>query len=496
MITATTRFLKKHRRKFFITLGISGGAYLIGKWVKWKLNEMQERATAERTARENMKKRFQQRQIDCTYTVLSHIQTLVQQLMDDLDVESIFARLQKAKQNNKGISSDATTNTASSSTESPITVVNDNATASIGPASTVLVNNDNNDESTTSTPSSSVVLVGRPNENDNEIAKVTETTTHNQGENSNGSNSGNTSQESETNSPTSSDNTSEEAGRMSKQRRIELWTEIKFKSFTRTIAAVYLETLLTLTIFIQLNLLGRYNYLYSVSLTERDREQTITIHNGSLLSFVTEQKYLTFIGWFLNVGYKEIVARVSTAVESSLSSMSFKNELSYKEFAWLISEIRTKIEGSDNDGLAHKFFNVMMPENLSDEVRILNECGGNNLDDTIDSNLRKLLDETKDFIHSRDFATVLSACLNSAFELLKKDMLPIFFCDDNLSGGKVEKNITLAKLLPFITKEAHIVLNGVPPKFLEAIKDCKELQALSAIIYASFDNEMGVNLQN
>lgn len=41
----------------------------------------------------------------------------------------------------------------------------------------------------------------------------------------------------------------------------------------------------------------------------------------------------------------------------------------------------------------------MMPENLSDEKRILNEYGGDNLDDTIDSNLRKLLDETKDFIH-------------------------------------------------------------------------------------------------
>jgi hypothetical protein len=41
----------------------------------------------------------------------------------------------------------------------------------------------------------------------------------------------------------------------------------------------------------------------------------------------------------------------------------------------------------------------MMPENLSDEIRILNECGGDNLDATIDSNLRRLLDETKDFIH-------------------------------------------------------------------------------------------------
>ena len=93
-----------------------------------------------------------------------------------------------------------------------------------------------------------------------------------------------------------------------------------YLGFIRTTAAVYLETFLILIIFLQLNLLGRYNYLYSVSLTERDREQMITLQStGSLLNSVTEQKFLTFIGWFLNVGYREIVARVRAAVESILS---------------------------------------------------------------------------------------------------------------------------------------------------------------------------------
>jgi hypothetical protein len=35
--------------------------------------------------------------------------------------------------------------------------------------------------------------------------------------------------------------------------------------------------------------------------------------------------------------------------------MSLKNELSYQDFAWLISGIRSKIEGADNDGPAHKY---------------------------------------------------------------------------------------------------------------------------------------------
>lgn len=64
---------------------------------------------------------------------------------------------------------------------------------------------------------------------------------------------------------------------------------------------------------------------------------------------------------------------------------------------------------------------------------------------------------------------VLSACLGSAFDLLNRDMIPNFWYDDNLNG-KIEKKITLAKLLPFITKEAHIVLNGAPPEFLEVCK--------------------------
>ncbi len=41
----------------------------------------------------------------------------------------------------------------------------------------------------------------------------------------------------------------------------------------------------------------------------------------------------------------------------------------------------------------------MMPENLSDEINVLKEYGGDMFDDNIDPNLRRLLDETKDFIH-------------------------------------------------------------------------------------------------
>src|SRR5690242_5263071 len=46
--------------------------------------------------------------------------------------------------------------------------------------------------------------------------------------------------------------------------------------------------------------------------------------------------------------------------------------------------------------LIDRFLNILVPENLSDEIRVLNEYGGETFDTIIDSNLRKLLDETKD----------------------------------------------------------------------------------------------------
>ena len=159
---------------------------------------------------------------DCTFTVLSHIPILVQQLMDDFNVESIFGRLQIAEHSNIMGSKDST-----SSINSLVNNNNNNEpTTSTIPTSAVSTDNNNNEP----TPTSSIVLVDRPNDSDSETAKVTETTTHNQGEIS-GNNSGNTSQESGTNSPLRSPaNATEEAERLSKQQKMELWTEVKVKS--------------------------------------------------------------------------------------------------------------------------------------------------------------------------------------------------------------------------------------------------------------------------
>ncbi|CAG8741625.1 16158_t:CDS:2, partial [Acaulospora morrowiae] len=385
-----------------------------------------------------MRRRFQQRQLDCSFAVLDHLSTIAENLLTEFDVESIIALLQRTKNINAS---------GSSSTSS---------TPNISPSTSVVLVDNN---STPVTPSSSMVIV------DKDAGKMIESVNNkDSGENQHSDNSSRSSgQDSDEQSPTS---TSHPASNQMKSK-VECWNEVKYKT-------IYLETFLTLVLTIQLNLLGRYNYLYSVvALTERDREQIIQIQpsTGSLLNSKTEQKYLTFIWWFLNVGSKKAIERVREAVESVMSGIQLKQEISYKDFIWFLSEIRTKVESFENENgnRTHGFSNILMPEKYEDELMVLSKGGGGVLETFIEPELRNLLDETKDFIYSQDFATVLSSCLNSAFGLLSQDLYPHFIVkkEDDEVEETIEKNVLLIKLLPDVARSTNIILHGIPNKYIE-----------------------------
>ncbi|CAG8483115.1 444_t:CDS:2 [Ambispora gerdemannii] len=452
MISSITEYIKKHRQGISITVFIAGSSYFIGKYAKWKIEEYRDRAGAERTAKENMKRRFQQRQNDCTYTVLSHLPTLGYELLSAIDVESVIAKLQELK-------------------------VKSTSTPAVSPISSVVIVDEDKETTPTQTPSASIVLVEKP---DN-----TESTSNLEGhDNEENAPSSHSPGEANVNGSSPSSSTSRVNPRAAK---LELWSELKIKSFTRTISTIYLITFLTILIHIQLNLLGRFNYLYSVvSLTEREKEQTIHIQpaKGTILNFENEKRYLTFSWWLLNIGWKRVVERVRIVVERILSDMKIEQDISYKDFVWLISEIRAQVD----------FRHVMLPNSLEEEIEVLRQGGGAQEDPTIDDELRKLLDESKDFLDSDDFRDVLAACIDSAFSLLHSNMYSRFLAvpnseEDDDDSEQIERPVALVRLLPDISKEAHVVINGVPNRYLEAVKNVKQLQELSAVIYSSFDEE-------
>lgn len=96
---------------------------------------------------------------------------------------------------------------------------------------------------------------------------------------------------------------------------------------------------------------------------------------------------------------------------------------------------------------------------------------------------------------------MLSSCLNEVFAVFDHhafaNLLP------NLEGGvssikevsqaeaqiiEQGKSLTLAKLLPIISRQAHLVIAG--NEYLNAFAYIKELQAFSAMIYTQFDDEI------
>lgn len=89
---------RRHKRKF-ITAGIvSASLYCAYSYATTKLREIGERATDERTAKDNLKRRFKQNQQDATFNVISFLPELSERILEALKVESITAELQAQKQ--------------------------------------------------------------------------------------------------------------------------------------------------------------------------------------------------------------------------------------------------------------------------------------------------------------------------------------------------------------------------------------------------------------
>ncbi|KAJ8475238.1 hypothetical protein ONZ45_g15682 [Pleurotus djamor] len=73
---------------------ILGGLYIVGKYVKDRLDDTKELLMQERVARDNLKRRFHTNQQNVSYTVLALISTLSEQISEGMDVEAVTSELQ------------------------------------------------------------------------------------------------------------------------------------------------------------------------------------------------------------------------------------------------------------------------------------------------------------------------------------------------------------------------------------------------------------------
>lgn len=197
-------------------------------------------------------------------------------------------------------------------------------------------------------------------------------------------------------------------------------------------------SLLSLLTRIQLNLLGRRNYLSSVvslaspsspniSLENRD-DDDLTQDYGS--DFDTNRMYLTFSWWLLHRGWDMIRQKVEAAVSEVLEPLSARDSVSFQRLSECVLELRRRVEGAtEEERRHHPWLDYVLP-GREDEDAVLKESGiaptPSPVQDTdgvqrrypISQSLRRLLDETSDIIESPTFSHVLTLMLDSAFSRL------------------------------------------------------------------------------
>ncbi|KKY18120.1 putative peroxin 3 [Phaeomoniella chlamydospora] len=489
MIGATRRWLRRNRNRIAIGAGVVGAAYLAGQYVLNKISEARERMQLDQRAKENLRRRFEQNQRDCTFTVLALLPTLTENVVDALPVEQLTHELQQKKAERLAKLGQE----GSPSEPNSMSTTTDGADVA----------------SLSSMQSSSFVHASQMGESKSQ----------------------------------------DSFGGPPRKSKAQLWNELKISSITRALTLLYTVSLLTLLTRIQLNLLGRRNYLSSVASIASPAASysgRISLQNnedGNDMNtfgndFDTNRRYLTFSWWLLNRGYQEILTKVRSAVQEVFGPIPPTEPIAPSRLSSLILQVRQKVEGATETERQDKRWLPFLLPPQDEEATVLLESGvitppsersASFSPSPPPSQLRRLLDETADLVDSPHFNRIHTLLLNTLFtQLIDVQVFTQAFSETPLTQQGALRNdpsstvtvvpvtppeprTKLANILAILTKQAHVIgqtttsttstaAAGLTPSgdlsmgnaYVDAMsREVNEVEAFAAVIYAGNLHEEG-----
>ena len=329
-----------------------------------------------------------------------------------------------------------------------------------------------------------------------------------------------------------------------RKSKAQLWNDVKVISITRDFTLIYSLSLLIILTRIQLNLLGRLNYLSSViSLAQppppgRGNSISLEDHDdggagtGFGNDFETNRRYLTFSWFLLHRGYAQIMSKVRVAVEEVFANISPSEGITAARLSDLVLSVRKQVEGgTEQERYATRWLPFMLPSREEEEAVLIESGvitpppsspgpssseeyprqGSTSYVDTSSGPLRQLLDETADLIDSPTFTRIHTLILGSMFSHLIDDRViaqaypqprphspsssissaqhpRIQELDSAVTVVPGEPRVKLANLLAIITRQYHAIGNGnnAPNEYVTGAEgEVRELEAFAAVIYAS-----------
>ncbi|GAW21739.1 hypothetical protein ANO14919_112640 [Xylariales sp. No.14919] len=478
MFSTTRRWFHRNRTPIAIGVGIVGAGYVATQYVLSKINDARERMSSDRIAKENLRRRFEQNQEDCTFTVLALLPAATTNILETMNTENITLEIQQTK-------SAARSARGGESLAAPPSIADTTMTEEEGKNIASLHSESGVHASQMVLPSvSSTADVAQ----DGDLAL-----------------------------------------QKARKTKRQLWDDLTISSVTRAFTLVYTLAVLTMLTRIQLNLLGRRSYLSSViSLATGTAQSTISLENnddnpeqayGS--DFETNRKYLTFSWWLLNRGWTDVMEKVEAAVREVFGHLSPRDHLSFDTFSQLSLEVRKKVEmASSSDRPGTQWLPFLLPPTPLEDF-VLKESGvlgdsatatahqlgsssTSSPTSTITPALRRLLDETSDLVESPAFCHVLTLLLDAGFSvLLNKKVLASAFSSNTPTTSSVPeapaqaatdpttRAVLLPKILSVLTRQAHAIGNGMPNEYLQEMEHVQDLEAFAAVVYSSnWENEI------
>lgn len=420
-------FVKRHQKKLLALVGVALSSYLFVDYVKKKFFEIQGRMSSERTAKQNLRRRFEQNQQDADFTIMALLSSLTTPVMERYPVDQIKAELQSKRRPQDRV------------------IALESSTSSSATAQTV---------------------------------------------------------------PTMTSGATEDG----EKSKTQLWQDLKRTTISRAFSLVYADALLIFFTRLQLNILGRRNYVNSVvALAQQGREGSapsfgdlaemgyfgdlgVSSLGETLVDPDLDEQYLTFSWWLLNEGWVSLSERVEEAVRRVWDPVSPKAELGFDEVSELIGRTQMLIDRPLNPSSPLDFLSQLLPPREQEEY-VLAQNPSDTAAPVVGETLRRLLDETADFVESPNAAEVIERLVHSGLSVFMDKLAVTFGATPADSGSPYPVVLPTAKVkLPSIlanmARQAGGMAQGSPGvenEYVDVMNQVQELTSFSAVVYSSFD---------
>ncbi|KAM3380413.1 peroxisome biogeneis protein 3-2 [Capsicum galapagoense] len=264
----------------------------------------------------------------------------------------------------------------------------------------------------------------------------------------------------------------DEPNSLTAAEKLELWDRLKILNFTRIVLSLWVTTILSLYIRVQVNILGRHLYID----TARGLGSSIQFDEADLIDRDDEQQFLASADYLTNVGLPALISSFETAASEVLKGKQLKDFFNTTVLHDTILQI---LDSFLSMGHPYHWMGFLMPE----PAKLFNSSAtssSDNTDPSPASKFEQLMLEARAVLSSSEFENILDMSLKTVVDVMMED-IRVLCGETNLKVG-----IPLAKLLPRLAHMSRILLEEpTRDRYIQIVQDMPEVEMFFTLLYAS-----------